>query len=301
VQHFTYSKLNRDSLCQGDVLRRTPAIDEILRKVHPHYHQKADYRYLMVLTQSCDLVRRYGKGSDARCGARYISIAAVRPMEVVLSREIARLQRNPIESKHRLCDAAHRDKVKQFVERLLNNNEEEYFYLHPSQDADGPMVLDQPHCAFLALSIAIKSELHYQTCLDAKVLQLDESFQHKLGWLVGKMYSRVGTVDWVPKAKTEEEFEGLVRSIVEGACVWIDPSAKAKLLKRIKELPEADRTTDRILEEYKLIKDKAPKKKELVADRLVAILQEQELDAQLIRRIKNLFTSDPDISDNIPK
>ena len=48
---------------------------------------------------------------------------------------------------------------------------------------------------FLQLSVALKVE-HYDLCLDAKIAELKEPFQAKLGYRVGHMYSRVGTAEW---------------------------------------------------------------------------------------------------------
>lgn len=56
--HFTYkNEADMLSLCQGDVLEKTDALMGILEEVHP-YFLKDEYKYFMVLTQSCDLVRR---------------------------------------------------------------------------------------------------------------------------------------------------------------------------------------------------------------------------------------------------
>lgn len=50
--------------------------------------------------------------------------------------------------------------------------------------------------AYLKVSIALKSDEHYDKCLSAKKIELTDEFKAKLGWLVGNMYSRVGTADW---------------------------------------------------------------------------------------------------------
>lgn len=56
--HFTYKQFpDMSSLCQGDVLRVTDEMREILKEVHPYFLNE-QYKYFMVLTQSCDLVRR---------------------------------------------------------------------------------------------------------------------------------------------------------------------------------------------------------------------------------------------------
>jgi hypothetical protein len=93
--HFTYNhELSSGELCQGDVLKRTPELDELLKEVHPHFHRKADYKYFIVLTQSCDLVIRAG----GRCKAPYITIAAVRPVSTILGRQIESLKTSAVKA-----------------------------------------------------------------------------------------------------------------------------------------------------------------------------------------------------------
>ena len=59
--HFTYKRSpDAASLCQGDVLKKTDELMKILKDVHP-YFQNDGYKYFMVLSQSCDLVRRNGQ------------------------------------------------------------------------------------------------------------------------------------------------------------------------------------------------------------------------------------------------
>lgn len=59
--HFTYKLPDKQSLCQGDLLIPTENLVKELRIRHPHFADQ-EYRYFMILTQSCDLVRRDGKG-----------------------------------------------------------------------------------------------------------------------------------------------------------------------------------------------------------------------------------------------
>ena len=67
--HFTYkAHADMTSLCQGDVLLKTDALSRILESVHP-YFLNDEYKYFMVLSQSCDLVRRNGKN----CKTPYIT------------------------------------------------------------------------------------------------------------------------------------------------------------------------------------------------------------------------------------
>jgi hypothetical protein len=168
------------------LLDRSPELIAILDKYHHYYSTNPDYRYFLVLTQSCDLVRRDGKPPKAK----YITIAAVRPVEEALRREALEHQEWWQRPLNVLGEKAY-NAVALFAASLLDNNQPNYFYLHEDVGAG----LAASYCAFLSLSVAIRAE-HYDACLNAKILQLCEPFQAKLGWLIGNLYSRVGTQEW---------------------------------------------------------------------------------------------------------
>jgi hypothetical protein len=245
--HFTYEdELDHRCLHQGDVLKRTPAVENILRTVHPHYFNNPDYKYFAVLTQTCDLVR-----GEKRRPSRYITIAAVRPASVTLARFAESLAYNAVEQALRIADISRRDRqLRQFVGRLLNNNEDEYFFLYREPKAG----LYEDHCVFLRLSIAVKSELHYENLLLAKVLQLKEAFEHKLGYILGRTYSRVGTEDWVPNHDDEGAFERRVGSYVNAveSIQWLDRDTHRAVVRKLEAMPPAEWTQEnlaRVLEE----------------------------------------------------
>jgi hypothetical protein len=185
----------------------------------------------MVLTQSCDLVRHDG----LPCKSRYVTLAAVRSLDTVLSRELARHQRSSIETTGGLCCINKRRWVEDFLVKLINNNNSEYFYLAEDIDCG----LSEPSVAFLKLSVPLKSE-HYDKCLAARVAQLTEVFQAKLGWLVGNMYSRVGTPDWVPTRATEDEFSELIETLLRDMCIWVDESVLSRIRKEQKDRRRAE-------------------------------------------------------------
>lgn len=217
--HFTYARPKGD-LKQGDLIQITDELRQILLKFHPHYAKKTDYSFLVVLTQSCDLVMRNGK-----CTSRYITLAAARPLETLFYRELEKHQWSNIEKDNTLCASERQYWVRDFVIKLLNNNLPEYFYL--AEDAE--VGIYEPHVVFLTLSIAIKSE-HYDICKSARFGQLEEIFRAKLGWLVGHIYSRVATPDWVPTSMNQEEFENLVDQMLDNMAIWVS----GKILERLK-------------------------------------------------------------------
>lgn len=278
MAHFTYQDVDRINLSQGDILNKTQEIESILSEVHPHY-QKLDYKYFIVLTQSCDLVRREGDS----CKSNYITLAAVRSFQTYLTKETISFKKSNFE-KGRIFDSKYRDKVYNKVEKLFNNNEPEYFFI----SRDLSFGIEDDYVAFLKLSIAIKSELHYQACLNAKTAELRSEFKAKLGWLVGQMYSRVGTEDWAPNTLTQSDFRAKIEATLNSNIYWID-SDVGKVLK--KNMAIAGLSEDEIIEIAQEIKPQT-KKDQLLAS-LAKILSDSKLNIdppiteKLLRRVKN--------------
>jgi hypothetical protein len=183
-----------DTLEQGDILQKSPALEALLTKYHPHYAQHQDNKFFTVLTQSCDLVPRAGG-----CGARYISLAPVRPLKVVLKREFDGKLENVGLGAQPFATHRVRSAFEQFLQRLFNNNEAPFFYFEAAHESG----IYEEMCAMLALPISLKPE-HYGTLVAAKLAGISDVFQAKLGWLLGQMYSRVGTPDLEPATMAEK-------------------------------------------------------------------------------------------------
>lgn len=211
--HFTYkSDPDMASLCQGDVLRVTEELSAVLENVHPFFHNE-QYKYFMVLTQSCDLVRRDGKN----CKTPYITLAAVRSYSDFLERMLLNGKYAEKVNGLLLMDEKNKERAYQLVERVYNNTEPEYFFLYREDLLDFP----ESMVVYLKLSIALKSNEHYEKCLAAKTIELEDEFKAKLGWLVGNMYSRVGTADWEgimsPQARKDMLNEDLASKCIIGS------------------------------------------------------------------------------------
>lgn len=204
--HFTYATPPEGDLQQGDVLRRTPELDAIILRYHPYYSQKADYTHFLVLSQSCDLVQREG-----RCKTPYVSLSAVRPLHLALEREAQKYQTNIVLRQADALSDRHRSHMETFARKLLNNNEPEYFYLH-----ELPALDLQSSCAFLRLAISIRSDEHYNVCRAARIVTLSDEFRAKLGWLMGNIFARVGTTDWVAG-----DLDAEVRMVLDASLVFL--------------------------------------------------------------------------------
>ncbi len=286
--HFTYGAQPRSDLQQGDLMKRTEAVETLLKEVHPHYFHSPNYRYFLVLTQSCDLARRDGKP----CNGRYITIAAVRPVRTAIEREVQNLQHTDIERRLGFCSSERKAKLTQFMERLLNNNEEDYFYLHREQSAG----LLEDHCAFLRLSIALKAQTHYTTLLAARFLSLTESFQHKLGYLVGSLYSRVGTEDWLEKQQEAIHFHELTEQAAKDPdlVLWLDKDVHRKVIETLKSIsdPKPEDLQKAITD---TVKSRDTRKAEVLSI-ISSILSDLKIPDDTVRKVRTRLENRPDFT-----
>jgi len=283
--HFTYCSPKGSNLQQGDVLKKSDQLTLALKEHFPYY-LRGNFAYFIVLSQSCDLIIR----DTQPCEAQHITLAAVRPLSLVLEFELGRYQ-NDFEKAAMVCNADKKRILWQFHERLLNNNHPEYFYLHEEPGMNFP----DSSVALLRLSISLEAQKYYDTCLNARIISLTNVFQAKLGWLVGNMYSRVGTEDWVPDYLTIEEFRSRIDDALDRLCPWI-PDKQIKEAKRSAppELLSKDYETIR----KHITETRIPRRIETASNRVIQILKEFGIATQEdeAKRIRNRVISDPDLS-----
>jgi hypothetical protein len=278
--HFTYENVpDKSNLKQGDLLERTPEINQILAEFHPHYYTNEKNKYFAVLTQSCDLIRRNG----LPLSTPYITIASVRHINEAINREVEKKQLSKYEQKFDYLTDRTRPKLKQFLERIYNNNESKYFFY--SQDIDHG--LEDDYCAFLELSIPLKSAEHYEKLLNAKKLQLKESFQHKLGYLVGNNYARVGTEDWVPDNISPDEFSEKIEIYLNSdEIVWISDEIHKELTKRLKSRELTDINDKDFSDLVKVIREEQKKRVESILKIVEDEMSILNIEIPMIQKIK---------------
>jgi hypothetical protein len=175
-----------------------------------------------------------------------------------------------------------------FLERLFNNNESEYFFLRAEPTLDFP----EDCCAFLRLSIALQAE-HYEDCIASRVLSLSDEFSTKLGWLVGNIYSRVGTRDWKP-----EELRTYASEKLKGVAIWLEARAIAHLsreLEKWRKVHPGEVVQERTVKE---LAARFPKRKDQVIARFEALLEEAGSiqDPGELKKALNLLRNDPQLT-----
>lgn len=269
------AETNRRQLCQGDVLFRSAALAAAVGEAHKYYAEADDYTHFMVLTQSCDLVRRAKKKLPR---SRYISICAVRPVSIVIDRLIDRYRHSDDGSKIGdfplpLCTKDNEILVRQKIEHLLHNTEDGFFFLPRGSHS----AIAEDLCAFLPLSIALRAE-HYETCLVAKAAQLRPVFQAKVGWLAGNQYSRVATPDLEERAADPQQLKDqYFDSLLYQRSVWLTGPQFKELRSRVRDWRAANPGVALGSEQAADLVKSLPTHLEIVAKRVIHVLVENKI------------------------
>lgn len=219
--------IDKNSLCQGDIIQRTPELAETLSQAHDYYGQADDYTHFVVLTQSCDLVRRSG-----RINAPYITLAAARPLTVVIAKFLNSNINHIDKSDIRVMKLSSRKRLEEKLERLIHNTDDGLFYI----PEDGCETIPEDLCVFLHLSVALRTD-HYQTILNNKIAEIDDVFRAKIGWLTGNIYSRVATPDVEEFVENSRKYKSSFyeKHTPEDDVLWLSPFQSSFLRKKVKE------------------------------------------------------------------
>lgn len=282
-------QIDRKQLLQGDLLHRTPALADAIGQAHSYYATASDYSHFLVLTQSCDLVRRKGGG----CKSRYITICAVRPLSLAVGRELQRYT-NPLAGcPLPIGNVENHVLARQYLERVLNNTVDGIFFI-PRGAAD---TVDDHLCAFLPLSVALRVD-HYETCLSAKVGQAKEIFAAKVGSLASNLYARIATPD-LHERNDRKAVEAYTKKFLDelgfSSVIWLTPFQRAFLEAKIAETLRASGEDQLTSEEAVGLLSALPREADAIADRIVKVLTDNRLladDPEIHRKARNVLKND---------
>ena len=282
--HWTYDDFGpEDDLFQGDILEPTDKLRKILHTVHPHFLDPK-YTSFLLITQSCDLAVRKGKYST-----QYLSIAVIRPLEVMLHdfvSVVCRTVGNGVYTKET------KGAARQLLERLFNQNEQSLglFYLHPDRFSG----IDIPSVSLLRVSVTLRVD-HYPVLKEARRGRLSSEFRSKLGWLVGNLYSRIGTQDWNEDPQRIEMLSGLIKQFLDSAQesyepIWVPESWVTAAKEAGVKLDELDR--DKILATLEACKP--PSAKDQAVEHTLRVLREvmPRIDDESLQKFRNRLSND---------
>ncbi|WP_313807284.1 hypothetical protein [Sphingobium sp.] len=279
------SEFSAAELRQGDILRRTEELSERLAEAHGYYATAPGYDYFMVLTPTCEMVLR-----DGRCSTRYLTIAAVRPLEILIDRQLGNYTKS-MKAPGTFCRSDRRQVAEQFLMRILHNTEPGYFFL-PGELFPGG---EQPdRAAFLRLSVALRAT-HYDACANAKVLQLADSFSAKVGSLAANLYGQVATP--AIEEQVDVNFKEIIGQFIEKSLDrpsihWLSAPGLKHVNTAIKEAKQRLDVAELTLEQTQEVVKATPNDQALLANRIQSLLSTKGVEAAKVEELRNLIASD---------
>ena len=136
---------------------------------------------------------------------------------------------------------------------------------------------------------------HYDVLRKARRRGLKDEFRSKLGWLVGNLYSRIGTTDWCEPPERTRELEALVKEYLEPGNdtsgpiwvrkTWVDAAKGAGVM--IEQLER-----DKISSTLEAHRPLPARDQILAAVRRVVKDIMKDVDDDVLRRIENRLSND---------
>lgn len=263
---FSEGDLSKEVLAQGDVIKRTPKLDGCFEGTHPFGADASAPMYLVVVTQSCDLVK-------SRLKIPHITLAPAKPFSIAVESFLEEEAKQISGSSVPYYPQRALNKVEDLVRRYLQNTVSDYFFLPEAGHPDLTVDL----VVFLRSKIFVDVD-HYDILTDAKVAELADVFRAKLGWLVGDMYSRVATPDFLEREPNPEEIKKIYydKYVRKDDRIWLTgPEAKRlrDAVKQKRESCEADLSYNEIMS----IRKTTPNHYQIVADNIIKRLIRMKL------------------------
>jgi hypothetical protein len=198
-------------LRQGDIIDLQKLITSGALDGHQEYIKQGSEFFcgFCVLTQTCDLVReteeeaqqlqqkrgKPNKRGTPRQPVEFIGLAMIRRLRYVLN-------------KTHISDSDARRDTRQFLKTIINHNYNKsgYFFLHQNDEQD--RYIGEDWVVDLRTIFSLVSDYHYTQIIDSRLLCLNEVYANKLGWMVGYLFSRIATPEWIDfkMPHTEDQF-----------------------------------------------------------------------------------------------
>lgn len=289
--HWSYADNAEGDLVQGDILLPTDGLRAALQNVHRWF---VDPKYLgfVVISQTCDLVRRQGES----CKTPYVEIAVIRPFRAYL---LSLLKQQCDWIGDRYFPSGERNRANDLLDRVINQNESTLglFYLHP----EASIGIGEASIALLRVSVALRSEEHYDTLVAARRGRLHPEFGNKLGWICGNLYSRIGIRDWKESEEDRKVATEIKRRLLDqsddAGPRFVDCSKP--FLEGLKRgtINLRDATPEQI--EAELERHSSKPYKDRAIEAVMRILESQGVSTELRQRVGSNLKSDREFGDVI--
>lgn len=177
--HIYSSKTGNEALSQGDVIFLSDGLKEEFLK---HFTFDFDPEYLMVINQSCDLVKRKKRPPKIS----HIVLSLIRPFKNYISRTAKGLDCRNIDEKITLIKDNDYDALRAKAFDLINNaNAKAHLFLPKEKPFKEHMT------AIFSTVYSLRFQEQYDLLLQNRVLSLNNEYRAKIGDILSTLFDRV--------------------------------------------------------------------------------------------------------------
>jgi len=196
-------KPNGLSLLQGDILKVEKTFHTLFSTYYPAI--KHTDNYVMVLTQSCDLVNERTRKPKLK----HINVCPVRSLKSYIEKYMIEEVKPYSTMGKTILEKNALDKLKDTIYKLLNNTEQKTHFFLPKQ-----LPFTENMVAIIPLSFSFRTE-HYSSLLENRVLGLKPEFQAKVGHIISQLYGRIGTMDLAECDWDDKKIRNYIKELLQ--------------------------------------------------------------------------------------
>lgn len=177
--HIYASKLQTEALSQGDIIFLNDQLKTVFLE---HFKVEFDPEFLMVLSQSCDLVKRGNRAPKIN----HIILSLVRPFRNYIKHVVKDLSPVKIGNDVTLIKDNDFDSLRQKVFDLINNANAKTNLFLPEQEP-----FEEHMVAVFNTVYPLRFREQYDLLLENRVLSLNNDYKAKVGDIFSTLFDRV--------------------------------------------------------------------------------------------------------------
>ncbi len=293
IPPYVYSEdVGSLSLLQGDILVVENNFHGLFTEFYPAIKHSAPY--VMVLTQSCDLV----SGGKRKPKIKHINVCPVRSLKSHIEKYLINEIKPYSIADKKILEKDAIDILKDRLSKLLNNADQKTHFFLPKK-----LPFNENMVAIIPLSFSFRVE-HYDDLLKNRVLSLKPEFRAKIGHIISQLYGRIATPDLVEHSWSDKQIRNYINGILEGVNLMQVPDRN--YIEYLRENIHQSLSPEELIQEYgakQAIKSFEPMKKELIqqnASRIIRLFEDKKKISELMemdkrnlsKEIKQLLSSE---------
>lgn len=238
--------IKRELLYQGDIIHLK---DDLKTNFLSNFNLGFDPEYLMIVSQTCDLVRR----SNRPPKIRHVNVALVRPFKNFLKYAVQELNVTEIENTKVINDSSLNVLKTKLFDLINNCNSKSHFFLPRKSPFKEHMIV------VFNTTYPLRFEEQYELLLKNRVLSLKNEYKAKIGDVYATLFDRITVNELIDKKDwSKDKLKILIDNLLDSNHIT---NANTPLLNAYQKTPISKPTFKKLKREFTKIRESEEIKK----------------------------------------